>query len=93
MIIKPSKKLYVGLIILIGMAGFAVMRSGIFSKSQPVQGMPQVVEVKAMQVIQRDTSINYEYVGKVTSKDEVKIMSKISGSLSTKLYSIGRSDI
>lgn len=89
MIIKPSKKLYVGLIILIGMAGFAVMRSGIFAKSQPVQGMPQAVEVKAMQVIQCDTPINYEYVGKVAAKDEVKIMSKISGNIVAKMVKGG----
>lgn len=88
MVIQPSKKLYVGVIVLMGMIGFAAVRSGFFGKTQVAKN-PQAVEVKAMQVIQSDTPINYEFVGKVTSKDEIKIMSKVSGNIVAKMVKGG----
>lgn len=88
MVIRASKKLYVGVIVLIGLIGFVMVRSGFFGKAPEVKPL-QVVEVKAMQVIQRDTPINYEFVGKVTAKDEIKIMSKISGSIVAKMVKGG----
>lgn len=88
MVIKPSKKLYVGIIILIGLMGFAAIKSGVFAKKQ-IAGKSQAVEVKAMQVIQRDTPINYEYVGKVASKDSIPIMSKVSGNIVDKMVKGG----
>ena len=89
--IKPSKKLTIGIIVLIGLGGWAFMRFGIKSPmgmgSGGMQGGP--VGVKAMQVVQRDTPINYEFVGKVTSKNEVKIMSKVSGNIVDKMVKGG----
>jgi membrane fusion protein, multidrug efflux system len=90
--IKPSKKLIIGIIVLVGLGGWAFMRFG--GSRLPMgmgpggmQGGP--VGVKAMQVVQRDTPINYEFVGKVTSKNEVKIMSKISGNIVEKMVKGG----
>jgi membrane fusion protein (multidrug efflux system) len=88
MVIQPSKKLYIGVIILIGLIGFTAVRGGLFGKTQSAKN-PQAGEVKAMQVIQRDTPINYEFVGKVMSKDEIKIMSKVSGNIVAKMVKGG----
>lgn len=88
MVIQSSKKLYIGVIALIGLIGFIAVRSGSFGKIPEAKPLP-AAEVKAMQVIQRDTPVNYEFVGKVTAKDEIKIMSKISGSIVAKMVKGG----
>lgn len=86
--IKSSKKLIVVIIILVGLGGWAFMRFS--AKPQMSMGMQQgPVGVKAMQVVQKDTPINYEFAGKVTSKNEVKIMSKVSGNIVEKMVKGG----
>jgi membrane fusion protein (multidrug efflux system) len=85
---KHSNKLYFGLIILVVLIGTAVVRSGLLSKTEATQ-MPKAVEVKAMQVIQRDAPTNYEFVGQVKSKNEVKILSKVSGNIVEKMVNGG----
>lgn len=87
--IKPSKKLIVGVIILAGLTGWAFMRLGGGKPSMGANMQGGAVAVKAMQVVQRDTPINYEFVGKVTSKNEVKIMSKVSGNIVAKMVKGG----
>jgi len=86
--ITRSKKVYLGLIVLVVLIGFAVVYSGVLSK-QKATPVPAAVEVKAMQVIQRDTPINYEFVGQVQSQNEVKIMSKVSGNIIAKMVKGG----
>lgn len=88
MFVQASPKIYIGVIILIGLIGVTAVRGGSFGKTQSVKN-PQAVEVKAMQVIQRDTPIHYEFVGKVMSKDEIKIMSKVSGNIVAKMVKGG----
>lgn len=85
--IKGSKKLYIGIIILVILLGIVVVRNGWLSKKQVAQ--PQAVEVKAMQVIQQDTPISYDFVGQIKSKNEVKIMSKVSGNIVDKMVNGG----
>jgi membrane fusion protein (multidrug efflux system) len=81
-------KVYVGLIMVAILLGAAMVRSGWFTKTQAAQ-VPQTVAVKAMQVIQRDTPVNYEFVGQVKSKNEIKIMSKVSGNIVAKMVNGG----
>lgn len=87
MTIKPSKKLSVGLIVLIGLIGFTIFRSIPLTKSQTKT--PQSVAVKVVQVVQRDTPITQEFVGKVSAKNEIKIMSKVSGNIVAKMVKGG----
>lgn len=54
------------------------------SKKQ-VAGQPKEVAVKAMQVIQQDTPVTYEFVGEIVAKDEVQIKPQIAGNISRKL--------
>ncbi|WP_312202986.1 efflux RND transporter periplasmic adaptor subunit [Anaerospora hongkongensis] len=50
---------------------------------------PQEVTVKAMQVIQKDTPVTYEYVGEIVAKDEVQIQARVSGNIARKLVKGG----
>jgi membrane fusion protein (multidrug efflux system) len=50
---------------------------------KPVQA-PQAVEVKAMQVIQQDTPITYEFIGQVQPKTEAQIKASVSGNIVAK---------
>ena len=49
----------------------------------------QAVEVKAMQVVQKDTPITYEFVGAVEAKNEVQIRARVSGVIVDKLVTGG----
>ena len=53
------------------------------SKQAPTAA-PQAVEVKAMQVVKKDTPITYEFVGAVEAKDQVQIRAKVSGNIVAK---------
>lgn len=88
MSIKGSKKLYVGLIFATILLGAVIMRSGIVSKNQ-TNNANQAVAVKAMQVVTRDTPVSSEFVGQVKAKNEVKIMSKVSGNIIAKMVNGG----
>lgn len=46
--------------------------------------------VKAMQVIQKDAPISYEYAGDIKSTDEVKVTSRVSGSIVEKYITGGQ---
>lgn len=50
---------------------------------------PQEVVVKAMQVIQQDTPVTYEFVGEIIAKDEVQVKSEVSGNISRKFVNGG----
>lgn len=59
-------------------------------KSQSTAKMPpSVAEVKAIQVIQEDVPITYEYVGQIEAKEEVKLQAKVSGNIIAKLVNGG----
>ena len=49
----------------------------------------QAVEVKVMQVVQKDTPITYEFVGAVEAKNEVQIRAKVSGNIVAKMVTGG----
>jgi len=56
--------------------------------AQPAQ---QAVEVKVMQVVQKDTPISFEFVGAVEAKNEVQIRAKVSGNIVEKMVTGGAS--
>lgn len=79
-----SNLFYLGLTILLT----AFLMTG--CRNQPTAQMaPPAVEVKAMQVIQEDTPITYEYVGQVQAKEEVKLQAKVSGNIIAKMVNGG----
>ncbi len=50
---------------------------------KPAQA-PQAVVVKAMQVIQQDTPLTYEFIGQVQPKTEAQIKARVSGNIVAK---------
>ncbi len=66
---------------------FLIVTAGC-SKQQAARP-PQEVAVKAMQVIQQDTPVNYEFVGEIVAKDEVPIKAQVSGNIARKLVKGG----
>lgn len=58
------------------------------SKQQSARPAQEVV-VKAMQVIQQDTPVTYEFVGEIIAKDEVQVKSEVSGNISRKFVNGG----
>ena len=50
---------------------------------------PAAVPVKAIQVIQQDTPVVYDFVGEVEARDQVQIQSKVAGMLVEKMVSGG----
>lgn len=50
---------------------------------------PQEVAVKAMQVMQQDTPVTYEFVGEIVAKDEVPIQARVSGNILRKMVKGG----
>lgn len=66
---------------------FVLLASG--CSRQTANKGPQAVEVKAAQVIQRDTPVTYNYVGQVVAKNEVKIQSKVAGNIVNKMVEGG----
>lgn len=63
-----------------------IVMSGCDSR-QASQAPP--VKVKAMQVVQRDIPITYEFVGQVIAKNEVQIRAKVSGTIVEKMVTGG----
>jgi len=86
--IKGSKKLYVGLIVVVALLGVVVVRSGLLNKAKTANAS-QAVTVKAMQVVTKDTPVTSEFVGQVKAKSEIKIMSKVSGNIVDKMVNGG----
>jgi len=56
---------------------------------QQATGQPKEVVVKAMQVMQQDTPVTYEFVGEIVAKDEVQIKAQVTGNISRKLFNGG----
>ncbi|MBP2642946.1 MAG: efflux transporter, family, subunit [Firmicutes bacterium] len=87
--LKDRRLIYVGFGVVMILLAFFVVRSGVLNKKQTAQTPP--VTVKAMQVTSKDTPINYEFVGKVQAKNEVKILARISGKIVGKMVKGGDS--
>lgn len=85
-----SKQRWAIVIVLIVLVGLGVTKgSSLFKTKSGGAPMAGAVEVKAMQVVQKDAQLQYEFVGKVQSKNEVKIISKISGNVVDKMVKGG----
>lgn len=76
------KKCFVGIAILLLVAIIA-------GCSKQAAKAPQQVAIRAMQVIQKDSPVTYEYVGEIVAKDEVQIQSRVSGNISRKFIKGG----
>lgn len=74
-------------VVVVAIIGY-VIYSKLFSGTGTQTG--GATAVKAMQVIQRDTPLNYEYAGDIKSTNEVKITSRVSGTIVEKYITGGQ---
>jgi membrane fusion protein (multidrug efflux system) len=70
-------------------AAFAAMTVLGGCGSQEAAQQSSAVPVKAIQVIQRDTPMSYEYAAQVQAKNEVQIQARVSGNIVEKLVNGG----
>lgn len=70
-------------------AAFLLMTLVSGCSNKQAAAIPQAVAVKAMQVVQRDTPVIYEYIGQVEAKNEVQIKAKVSGNIVAKMVTGG----
>ena len=75
-------------IVVIALAGYLVYAR--MTGGQQAQQASGPAAVKAMQVIQKDAPISYEYAGDIKSTDEVKVTSRVSGSIVEKYITGGQ---
>lgn len=66
-------------------AAVLFLAAGLWMKTGGGTNASQTVSVKAVHVIRKDVPVNYEYVGEAVPKNEVKIISKVSGNVTKKL--------
>lgn len=72
---------------MVTLAVFLLFAAGC-GKQQAVRPQ-QEVAVKAMQVIQKDSPVTYEFVGEIVAKDEVPIQARVSGNIARKFIKGG----
>ena len=86
MVHKSSKKIWQYGILLAFLVGMIFVSGCSKQAAKPPQ---QAVEVKAMQVVQKDTPVTYDFVGTVEAKNEVQIRAKVSGNIVAKMVTGG----
>ncbi len=86
MVRKSSKEIWQYGILIAFLVGMTLVSGCSKQVAKPVQ---QAVEVKAMQVVQKDTPVVYEFVGTVEAKNEVQIRAKVSGNIVEKMVTGG----
>lgn len=86
MVVISSKRSWQYGIVLAALVGMV----GVSGCSKQATAPPQQpVEVKVMQVTQKDTPITYEFVGTVEAKNEVQIRARVSGNIVEKMVAGG----
>jgi len=80
---KKVKVISLALIVVLATAAF--FGCGKQQGAKPGQAVP----VKAMNVMQKDTPLVYEYAGQVKAKNEVKVQARVSGNIVEKYVSGG----
>ena len=83
----------IGGVAIVAIVGYAAVNAGLFAKfgigGKPPARAAQVVEVKAMQVVAKDTPIVYEFVGEVEARESAQIKAKVAGNIIEKFVTGG----
>ena len=83
----------IGGVAIVAIVGYAAVNAGLFAKfgigGKPTARAAQVVEVKAMQVVAKDTPIVYEFVGEVEARESAQIKAKVAGNIIEKFVTGG----
>jgi membrane fusion protein (multidrug efflux system) len=81
-----NQHLLIGVFLLLGVAA---MFFG-YSKGHMISSDEKKAKVKSMQPLQQDVDLSYKYVGTIKAKDEVKIQSRVSGTVVEKYIEGGQ---
>ena len=81
-----NQHLLIGAFLLLGVAA---MFFG-YSKGHTISSDEKKAKVKSMQPLQQDVDLSYKYVGTIKAKDEVKIQSRVSGTVVEKYIEGGQ---
>lgn len=83
----------IGGVAIVAIVGYAAANAGLFAKfgigGKPPARASQAVEVKAMQVVAKDTPITYEFVGEVEARESAQIKAKVAGNIIEKFVTGG----
>ena len=83
-------KLIIGILVLALVAAVGFRMGWIGAK--PRQTGPRVVDVKAIQLVAKDTPISYEFVGEIEASDSAQIKAKVTGNIVEK-YVVGGANV
>lgn len=81
-----NQHLLIGVFLLLGVAAMFFC----YSKGHAISSDEKKAKVKSMQPLQQDVDLSYKYVGTIKAKDEVKIQSRVSGTVVEKYIEGGQ---
>ena len=85
---KPSRRVCIGILAVCVIAGIVLGKTNMFSRhTAKLASAP--VEIQAIRAVAQDTPVTSEFVGKVVSKNDLTIMSKVSGNITQKMVKGG----
>lgn len=83
----------IGGVALVAVLGYAAFSTGLLTKvglgGKPQTRTAQPVEVKAMQVVVKDTPITYEFIGEIEATESAQIKAKVAGNIVEKYVTGG----
>ncbi len=83
----------IGGVAVVALLGYVAVNTGFLAKlglgGKPMARASQAVEVKAMQVVAKDTPITYEFVGEIEARESAQIKAKVAGSIIEKYVTGG----
>ena len=82
-----NQYLLIGVFLLLGVVAMFFY----YSKGHVISSDEKKAKVKSMQPLQQDVDLSYKYVGTIKAKDEIKIQSRVSGTVVEKYIEGGQS--
>ena len=83
----------IGGVAIVAIVGYAAVNAGLLAKfgigGKPPARAGQAVEVKAMQVVAKDTPLTYEFVGEIEARETAQIKAKVAGNIIEKYVTGG----
>ena len=78
----------IGTVAVIALLGYGAFRAG-WIGGKPPASAPRAIDVKAMQIIAKDTPVAYEFVGELEAYDAAQIRAKVTGNIVEKYVTGG----
>lgn len=83
----------IAMVAVLALFGYGIISSGLLMKlgiiKNPQEGAVRAVDVKAMQIVPKDTPVSYEFVGEIEAFDSAQIRPKVTGNIVEKYVTGG----